>query len=63
METPELMIKGGEAGPAIVPGKGAESLVVLASLHQEDMEMPPANNKSGAGEFKSGGDRDLEAMD
>lgn len=48
METPELMIKGGEAGPAIVPGKGAESLVVLASLHQEDMEMPPANNKSGA---------------
>lgn len=48
METPELMIKGGEAGPAIVPGKGAESLVVLASLHQQDMEMPPANNKSGA---------------
>lgn len=48
METPELMIKGGEAGPAIKPGKSAESLVVLASLHQEDMEMPPANNKSGA---------------
>lgn len=48
METPELMIKGGEAGPAIVPGKGAESLVVLASMHKEDMEMPPANNKSGA---------------
>lgn len=48
METPELMIKGGEAGPALVPGKSAESLVVTASLHKEDMEMPPPNNKSGA---------------
>lgn len=48
METPELMIKGGEAGTALVPGKSAESLVVQASLHQHDMEMPPGNNKSGA---------------
>jgi WD40 repeat protein len=48
METPELMIKGGEAGPALVPGKSAESLVVAASLHTQDMEMPPPNNKSGA---------------
>jgi WD40 repeat protein len=48
METPELMIKGGEAGPALVPGKSLESLVVAASLHQQDMEMPPPNNKSGA---------------
>lgn len=48
METPELMLKGGETGPGIVTGKGAESLVVLASMHQHDMEMPPGNNKSGA---------------
>lgn len=48
METPEMMKKGGESGPAIIPGKSAESLIVLASLHQDDMEMPPANNKSGA---------------
>lgn len=48
METPEMMIKGGESGPGIIPGKGAESLIVLASLHQNDLEMPPANNKSGA---------------
>jgi len=48
METPELMIKGGEAGPALVPGKSAESLIVAASLHTQDMEMPPPNNKSGA---------------
>jgi hypothetical protein len=48
METPELMIKGGENGPSIVPGKSAESLVVQASMHANDMEMPPANNKTGA---------------
>lgn len=48
METPELMIKGGENGPSIVPGKSAESLIVTASLHKDDMEMPPPNNKSGA---------------
>lgn len=48
METPELMKKGGESGPGVVPGKSVESLVVQASLHQHDMEMPPKNNKSGA---------------
>jgi len=48
METPELMIKGGENGPSIVPGKSVESLVVQASLHAKDMEMPPPNNKTGA---------------
>jgi len=48
METPELMIKGGENGPSIIPGKSMQSLVVQASLHQHDMEMPPGNNKSGA---------------
>lgn len=48
METPELMIEGGEAGPSIIPGKSAESLIVAASLHTQDMEMPPPNNKSGA---------------
>lgn len=48
METPALMKQGGDSGPGIVPGNAEESLVVLASLHRDDMEMPPANNKSGA---------------
>jgi WD40 repeat protein len=48
METPELLLKGGESGPALVPGKGEDSLVVAASKHLKDMEMPPKNNKSGA---------------
>lgn len=48
METPELMIKGGDSGPSIIPGKSAESLIVEASIHTEELEMPPPNNKSGA---------------
>lgn len=48
MESPELMKKGGESGPAVVAGKSAESLVVQAAAHQEDYWMPPKNNKSGA---------------
>lgn len=48
METPELMSKGGDSGPALVPGKGAESLVITAAKHLDDMEMPPPANKSGA---------------
>lgn len=48
MESPELIKKGGESGPAVVAGKSAESLVVQAAAHEEDYWMPPKNNKSGA---------------
>jgi WD40 repeat protein len=48
METPEMIRKGGETGPGVVPGKGAESLVVKASRHTADLEMPPKSNKTGA---------------
>ena len=49
MESPELMKKGGDTGPGLIPGKGAESLVVRAAAHlDEDLLMPPKNNKSGA---------------
>ncbi|MEY4484491.1 MAG: hypothetical protein RL693_1943 [Verrucomicrobiota bacterium] len=48
METPEMMKKGGETGKGIIPGKGAESLIVQASIHTSDLEMPPKSNKAGA---------------
>ena len=48
METPKLMIEGGDTGPSIIPGKSDESLLVEACLHLYDLEMPPKNNKSGA---------------
>ena len=48
METPGLLRKGGESGPAVLPGKGAESSLVRFAQHLEDEVMPPKNNKSGA---------------
>ena len=48
METPGLLRKGGESGPAVIPSKGAESPLVRFAQHLEDEVMPPKNNKSGA---------------
>ena len=48
LETPEAMQKGGESGPAAVPGKGADSLLLLSAAHRADSVMPPKNNKVGA---------------
>lgn len=48
METPEAVHKGGESGPAVIAGKGEESLLVQAARHKEDLAMPPKGNKSGA---------------
>lgn len=49
LETPELMLKGGENGPSIVPKKGAESLLLQAAAHlDDDLVMPPRDNKAKA---------------
>ena len=49
LETPELMLKGGDTGPAVVAGKGAESLVLQAAAHtDDDLKMPPRDNKAKA---------------
>ena len=48
METPALLRKGGESGPAAIPGNGAQSPIVRFAQHLEDEVMPPKNNKSGA---------------
>lgn len=38
----EGMLKGGDSGPAVVPGKPSESLLLLAIAHTEDFsKMPP----------------------
>jgi cytochrome c553 len=36
------LLKGGENGPAIVPGKAADSLLVKAVQHTGDLKMPPS---------------------
>jgi WD40 repeat protein len=49
MESPELMKKGGETGPGVIPGQSAQSLIAQAAAHLDrDLVMPPPNNKSGA---------------
>jgi WD40 repeat protein len=49
LETPELMLKGGDSGAAIVPQKGSESLILQAAAHlDDDLAMPPRDNKAKA---------------
>ena len=40
LDTREAMLRGGDSGPAIVPGEPEESLVVSA-IHYDGLEMPP----------------------
>jgi hypothetical protein len=35
------VLKGGDTGPALVPGKAADSLIVKAIRHEGDLKMPP----------------------
>jgi WD40 repeat protein len=48
LETPATILKGGESGPAVVPGKAVESLLLKAASHQTKPFMPPKNNKADA---------------
>lgn len=46
LETPKDILKGGDSGPAVVPKKGAGSLLLELAAHQdEDSVMPPEGNK------------------
>ncbi|MEX2140709.1 MAG: c-type cytochrome domain-containing protein [Pirellulales bacterium] len=48
LETPEMMKKGGDSGPVILPKKSAESLLLKAAAHQEEPFMPPPDNTVNA---------------
>jgi hypothetical protein len=42
VDTPDGLLRGGLSGPAVVPGKPEESLLIQAIAHEEDMApMPP----------------------
>ena len=41
LDTREAILEGGDSGPAVVPGKAGESLLVHAIRHQDDLAMPP----------------------
>ncbi|MBC7852619.1 MAG: hypothetical protein IAF94_04210, partial [Pirellulaceae bacterium] len=48
LETPPQIAKGGESGPAVVAGKGGESLLLKVAAHQQETFMPPVENQVGA---------------
>jgi hypothetical protein len=51
LDTLELVLKGGEDGPALVPGDSAKSAMVAQICHQGDPDdyMPPPKNKANIG--------------
>ncbi len=54
LETPTLMIQGGDSGPGVVAGQPASSLIYTAAAQSSELIMPPANNKSGAHRLTTG---------
>ena len=45
MDSREGLLEGGDAGPAIVPGRSGESTLIHAIRHEEGMAMPPKKPK------------------
>ncbi len=41
LDSRDAVLKGGDSGPAIVPGKPTESLLVTAVHYDKDLQMPP----------------------
>lgn len=52
LETPQTILRGGDSGPAVVPGKPDESLLFKAAAHLDDTKMPPQDNKVNAADLK-----------
>lgn len=48
LDSPEAMLRKGDNGPAIVPGKAAESLAFALAAHTREPVMPPDDNDRGA---------------
>ncbi|MEY3458304.1 MAG: hypothetical protein RL215_1461, partial [Planctomycetota bacterium] len=48
LESPATILKGGDSGPAAVPGKGLESLLLKLAAHQTEPVMPPEGNDVAA---------------
>ncbi|MEJ7592758.1 MAG: c-type cytochrome domain-containing protein [Planctomycetaceae bacterium] len=49
LESPQAILKGGDPGPAVVAGRGAESLLIQMASHQAKTVMPPEGNDVAAG--------------
>ncbi|MDA1229761.1 MAG: hypothetical protein O2856_03215, partial [Planctomycetota bacterium] len=53
LESPLAILKGGDNGPAVVAGKGLESLLIKMASHQAEPVMPPEGNDVAAGNLTS----------
>src|SRR5262249_38252409 len=51
LEAPQTILKGGESGPAAIPGKSSESLLLKLASHQDQPVMPPKENKVNAADL------------
>ena len=41
LDTIATVLKGGDSGPAVIPGQPDDSLIIKAVRHQDDLQMPP----------------------
>ena len=48
METPASLLTGGLDGPAVIAGKGSESLIIKLASRAQESYMPPEDNDVGA---------------
>jgi WD40 repeat protein len=48
METPASLLTGGLDGPAVIAGKGSESLIIKLASRAQESYMPPDDNDVGA---------------
>jgi len=53
LETPTTIRAGGEEGPAVVPGRSADSFLLRVATHAVKPIMPPPKNKVGARPLRS----------
>ncbi len=51
LETHAALLKGGDSGAGMVPGKSSESLIFLVAASMKDPVMPPEDNTVGAKPF------------
>jgi hypothetical protein len=48
LDSRDGLLRGGDTGPAVVPGRGGESLLLQALRHEDGLEMPPKKPKLAA---------------
>src|SRR5262245_15301868 len=48
VDSRDALLKGGESGPAVVPGHPGKSLLIQALRQEQDLRMPPSGKLSEA---------------